>query len=177
MRGDKIINDIYDGKNNSPTMAFNSGGHAIGYKNSLFNPFQAINVINLDNQEQYQIIEQADEIIMINKDGKNLISCIIPTSNVPRLIDGKKSNILKNEFSKDDLGLTNILNELNDKIHAPNCWGDSSCINRGEFELVQSEGYPRYRLDLDSKGDIHDATRIFDQKKYQEAIKSRTQSI
>ncbi len=155
----KVIADfLYDGNNNIPALVFHYPGGAVGYEGRLYVEYSRVDVADLESGVRNTLTSHGYHVDTSIVDGKKLVGITVPASKVPELIEKTKSSDLERTFDNSDLERVVELNQKNDIAHM--CWGDHSCISAETFEFVQPEGYPQYRVTMDTKGSVYQAERI-----------------
>ena len=156
--GQVILDNFYNGNQNTPSFVFRDPFVTSGPK-SFCIEYMPMGVLDLKSREKKIIAPRTREILAITQDNGNiLIGATIPASIVPSLIKEGRAGVLEDVFNKEDIEKVAQLNKKNDENHM--CLGDHSCIPRDKFEFAQLEGYPKYKLNMDTTGKIYTAERV-----------------
>jgi len=153
-----ILDNFYNGNQNIPSFVFRYPSITTDL-NSLCMWYTPMGVLDLKSREKKIIAPRTREILAITQDkGNILIQTTIPASIVPSLIKEGRAGVLEDVFDKKDIEKVAQLNKKKDENHM--CRGNHSCISQDKFEFSEIDGYPKYKLGMDTTGKIYIAERV-----------------
>ncbi len=156
--GQVILDNFYDGNQNIPSFVFRHPFVTANLK-SLCMGYMPMEVLDLKSREKKELAPRTREIRAITQDNGNiLIEATIPASIVSSLIKENRVGVLEDVFDKEDIEKVAQLNKKKDEDHM--CLGNRSCISQDKFEFAETEGYPKYKLGMDTTGKIYTAERV-----------------
>ena len=160
--GKTIVDFVFNSVDrNLPAFAFSEADTQTGHEGHFVECYQPITVIDLQSRASKELTTMGARLGIVNDNGSNFLSIVLPASVVPDLIKASKSKLLEQVFDNNDLELVRNENEELELCHRPGCWGTHSCISPSGFEFVQPFRYPKYRISMDIHGNIYKAERVF----------------